>query len=356
MQRRCLLGGLAAAALVPAARARAASGGILFGAMVESGPLSADPAFAAVVAAECAVIVPGVEAKWAATEPSPGGFRFAALDTVAAAAAANDQHLRLHNLVWGVYNPPWVAPALLAGRGRAVLHRHIEAVAGHTRGRAWAWDVLNECIDTRWPADPDGLITDGWWHALGPGYAAEAMHAAHAADPGAKLFINDDWLEYPASAAKRAKYLRLVERWVAAGVPIHGFGLEAHLQPDLPFDAKPYRRFLADIAATGLSIHVTELDVHDRTLPSDIAARDWAVADTLKRYLDTTLDEPAVEAVLTWALTDRYNYQNRDPSTRRPDGLPSRGGLLDASLGRKPAWFAVASALAHARDRRVTPD
>jgi endo-1,4-beta-xylanase len=346
MRRREFLAG--AAALCSAAVPR----GPMFGAMVEHAPLAADKAFAALVAKECRIIVPGLEAKWAATEPSEGTFRFEALDAVAEFAGAHHQRLRAHNLVWGVYNPPWVKVALAEGRGRAALRRHIDTVAGHLRGRAWAWDVLNECVDTRWPADPDGLITDGWWHALGPGYAEEALHRAHAADPSARLFINDDWLEYPACAAKRAKYVRLIERWVAQGVPIHGFGLEAHLQPDLPFDARPYRRFLADIAATGLAIHVTELDVHDRTLPADFGARDQAVADTLARYLDTTLEEPAVEAVITWALTDRYNYQNRDPSARRADGLPSRGGLLDDRLRRKPAWFAVASAIGQATKRK----
>jgi len=350
MNRRAFLTG--AASLSAGLSAQAAPSGLLFGAMVEQQALASDPAFAAVVARDCAVIVPGLEAKWAATEPADGTFRFAALDAVAAFAGAHDQRLRLHNLVWGSYNPAWVKVALAAGRGGPVLWRHIDTVAGHMRGRAWAWDVLNECVDTRWPADADGLITDGWWHALGPGYAEEALHRAHAADPSAKLFINDDWLEYPASAAKRARYVRLVERWVAAGVPIHGFGLEAHLQPDLVFDGKPYRRFLADIAATGLSIHVTELDVHDRTLPADVPTRDQAVADTLRRYLDTTLDERRVEAVISWGLTDRYNYQNRDPSTRRPDGLSSRGGLLDDKLRRKPAWFAVAEAIKGGAGRR----
>jgi endo-1,4-beta-xylanase len=345
MHRREFLTGAAALCAVPTKR------GPLFGAMVEHAPLASDPAFAALVAEECQIIVPGIEAKWAPTEPSEGVFRFEPLDAVAAFAAAHHQRLRAHNLVWGVYNPSWVKAALAEGRGRVVLDRHIDTVAGHLRGRAWAWDVLNECLDTRWPADPDGLITDGWWHALGPGYAEEALHRAHAADPSARLFVNDDWLEYPACAAKRAKYVRLIERWVAQGVPIHGFGLEAHLQPDQIFDAKPYRRFLADIAATGLAIHVTELDVQDRTLPADFGARDQAVANTLRRYLDTILDEPAVEAVVTWALTDRYNYQNHDPSTRRPDGLPSRGGLLDDQLRRKPAWFAVASAIKQARRR-----
>jgi endo-1,4-beta-xylanase len=361
MRRRCFLAAAGAAALAsaaparPALRARAVARGLLFGAMVEHGPLAADPAFAAAIVSDCGIIVPGIEAKWGATEPARGEFRFAALDAVASFAATHGLRLRLHNLVWASWNPPWLVPALAGGQARDIVDRHIDTVAGHMRGRAWAWDVVNEPIDTRWPADADGLCTTPWWHALGPGYIEAALWRAHAADPAARLFVNDDWFEYPACAGKRAKYVRIIERWVARGVPIHGLGLEAHLQPDQVFDAAAYRRFLADIAATGLAIHVTELDVHDQTLPADIARRDQAVADTLRRYLDTTLDEAAVQAVLTWAPTDRYNYQNRDPTLRRADGLSSRGGLLDADLRPKPAWFAVAQALDHAPARRPLP-
>ena len=357
MRRRCFLAAAASAAgagalpATQALRARAAARGLLFGAMVEHGPLAADAAYADAIARDCSVVVPGVEAKWGATEPADGAFRFAPLDAVASFADAHRLRLRLHNLVWASWNPAWLAPALGSGRGRALLDRHIDRVAGHMRGRAWAWDVVNEPIDTRWPADADGLCTTPWWHALGPGYVEAALWRAHAADPASLLFINDDWFEYSACAEKRAKYVRIIERWVARGVPIHGIGLEAHLQPDQPFDAAAYRRFLADIAATGMVVHITELDVHDRTLPANPGQRDQAVADTLRRYLDTTLDEPAVQAVLTWVPTDRYNYQNHDPALRRADGLPSRGGLLDTSLQRKPAWFAVAQALDHAPAR-----
>ncbi len=354
MQRRSFIAGATSAALSggPATLSeRASARGRQFGAMVEQRRLAGDAAYAAAVARDCAVVVPGTEAKWAATEPAPGDFRFQALDAVAAFAGVHGKRLRLHNLVWSVWNPPWLKAALAEGQGRDLLKRHIAAVAGHTVGRAWAWDVVNEPVDTRWPADADGLCTNGWWHALGPRYVEEAFWCAHEADPSARLFVNDDWLEYPACAAKRAKYVRIIEGLVARGVPIHGFGLEAHLLPDEVFDAGPYRRFLADIAATGLTIHVTELDVRDRSLPSDADRRDAIVADALRRYLDTTLDEPAVEAVITWALTDRYNYQNTDPAMQRLDGLPSRGGLLDGDLARKPAWYAVAGALDHARRR-----
>jgi endo-1,4-beta-xylanase len=354
VQRRSFITGAASAVLsdgLATLGERAAARGLLFGAMVEQRRLATDAAYAAAIARDCSVIVPGVEAKWAATEPSPGQFRFQALDAVAAFAEAHGQRLRLHNLVWAVWNPPWLAGALKDGQGRDLLRRHIVAVAGHLLGRAWAWDVVNEPVDTRWPADASGLCTNGWWHALGPRYVEEAFWCAHEADPAARLFINDDWLEYPDCAAKRAKYVRLIETLVARGVPIHGFGLEAHLLPDQPFDAGPYRRFLADIAATGLTIHVTELDVRDSSLPAEAERRDAVVADTLRRYLDTALDEPAVAAVITWALTDRYNYQNTDPAMLRPDGLPSRGGLLDSNLVRKAAWYAVARALDHARSR-----
>ena len=354
MRRRTFLAAAGATLIAPATpslRARAAAKNLLFGAMVEHAPLAADPAYAAAIARDCAIIVPGTEAKWAATEPQQNRFDFTSLDTVTKFAAQHGQKLRLHNLCWSVWNPPWLAEALKHANPKHILVGHIIEVAAHTKGRAFAWDVVNEAIDTRWPADPDGLVTGPWYRALGPTYVEQAFATAHAADPAAKLFLNEDWLEYPQSARKRALTLRLLERWIRAGVPIHGLGLEAHLQPDLGFDAKPYRKFLADIAALGLTIHVTELDVQDRTLPANPQARDEAVAATLARYLEVTLDEPAVTALLTWALTDRYSYQNHDPSTRRPDTLPSRGGLLDQNMIPKPAWHAIAAALSQAPHR-----
>ena len=332
------------AALGPSLKSRAASRGLLFGTMVAADRLACDPEYAAAILRECAVIVPGTEAKWATTEPEPGHFDFASLDHIADFARVNALQLRLHNLVWAVWNPPWLAPALAAGEGGHAMRRHIETVAGHMRGRCLAWDVLNEPADPRWPSGPDGLCTTGWWHAMGPSYADRAFNLARQADPGAKLFVNDDWLEYPQCREKRLVYLKLIESWRKRGVPIDGFGLEAHLRPEIPFDALPYRVFLKDLASLGLIIHVTELDVQDRALPADRTLRDRIVADTAGRFLDVVLDEPAVRAVLCWGLAHGTGSLDLDPATRRADGLMSRGAPLDRAMRPTAMYHAIARA------------
>lgn len=148
------------------------------------------------------------------------------------------------------------------------------------------------------------------------------------------------------------RYLsRLIEGWLGQGVPVHGFGLQTHLRPDKPFAERAYRKFLADLAALGLELQLTELDVQDRTLPAETAARDRAVADLCRRVLDVALNERAVRMVTSWGLSDRYTYQNEDPATRRSDGLRSRGLPYDEQLRPKPMWQALADAFAHAPDR-----
>jgi endo-1,4-beta-xylanase len=335
----------------PSLHSLAQARGVAFGSMVEQDYLAASPDYAQAIVHDCSIVVPGVEAKWWGTEPQEGEFTFQKLDELNAFVKRNGLHLRCHNLMWGIWNPPWVAPALQAGRGVEVMARHISAVVGHLAGQVTAWDVLNEAADPRWPSGPEGLCRTAWWHALGPSYPEQAFHLAHDADPKALLFVNDDWLEYPQTAAKRAIYLRLIEGWLRKGVPVHGFGLEAHLRPEMDFDAKAYRRFLADLADLGLVIHVTELDVIDRDLPADLALRDRMVADTAARFLDVVLDEKAVKAVLVWGLADPYSDIDTSAEARRPDGLPSRGAPLDSSFKPKPFWNALANAFRHAPER-----
>jgi endo-1,4-beta-xylanase len=67
---------------------------------------------------------------------------------------------------------------------------HVTEEAGRYKGEIYAWDVFNE-----------PFIDDGTWRrsifydALGQGYVAVALKAARAADPGAKLNINDYGVE-----------------------------------------------------------------------------------------------------------------------------------------------------------------
>ncbi len=94
---------------------------------------------------------------------------------------------------------------------------------------------------------------------------------------------------------------------------------------------------------------ITELDVVDQKLPLDAGVRDRIVASIYEDYLSAVLDEPAVIAVLTWGLSDRYTYVSEFHP--RPDGAPVRPLPLDSSLKRKLAWNAIARAFDNAPKR-----
>ena len=76
-------------------------------------------------------------------------------------------------------------------------------------------------------------------------------------------------------------------------MPVEALGIQGHLSAfGNKVDQRKLRAFLREIEARGLGILITELDVEDTGGPSDIAARDRAVADEARRFLDVVLDCP----------------------------------------------------------------
>jgi endo-1,4-beta-xylanase len=147
--------------------------------------------------------------------------------------------------------------------------------------------------------------------------------------------------------------LQVIDWLLHHHVPVDALGIQAHLlAPDFAerFDRKQYRRFLAEVAHRGLDILVTELDVLDDGLPADVGVRDRKVADIYRRYLDVTLDQPAVKAVMSFELSDRYTWLQEDYP--RDDGAERRPLPYDSGLQAKPARRAIASSLRRAPHRR----
>jgi len=344
------LGSLARAAeaeQVPSLCALAKERGLLYGSEIEFAPLKNDPDYAALIARHCAIVTPGNEAKWTHTEPQRNNFSFNDLDWLVDFAESHKLQIRGHNLVWSAFNPPWVDEAATSRDAREVLTTHITTVVSRYKGRIQYWDVVNEPTDPRWHPQSDYLVNGIWRKGLGGAYVDIAFETTQSQDPKAVLFINDDGLEYAdeLSSQKRTLYLRLVEGLVKKGVPISGFGLEAHLLPHRPFAQKDYRQFLAELAGMGLTLHVTELDVNDKSFPADMETRDRLGADYCKQFLETALDEKSVKALLTWGMSDRYNWMNKLKAPNRADGLPSRSFPFDADLRPKPLYYVLAAAL-----------
>jgi endo-1,4-beta-xylanase len=92
----------------------------------------------------------------------------------------------------------------------------------------------------------------------------------------------------------------------------------------------------------GLKLVVTEMDVNDQTLPSDIGTRDAMVAAQARAFLEVILPYKQTLGVVTWGLSDRHNRQ--DAAQPRTDHLPHRPLPLDGDLRRKPLWTEMSGA------------
>jgi endo-1,4-beta-xylanase len=363
--RRQVVAGLAASAIVapPVAAARAAereplrvtagSRGLLYGSTIATGQVVADDDFTALVLRECAALVTENELKWGNICDAPGAYDFAPADAIVDFAMANGIAMRGHTLLWYYKTPRWFRELPDAASAEREMLSHIATVAGRYRGRVRLWDVVNEPFE---PAHgrADGLRGAIFVEKVGTHYLDLAFHAARAADPTARLLLNEYGIEYdsPADELKRRVILRHLERLRRDGVPVELLGIQGHLEIGAkPFSAKKLRSFLAEVAGMGIEMAVTELDVVDAAAPGDIARRDRMVADEYRRFLDVMLDEPAVRTVFTWGLSDRHSWLVRRESgenTWRIDGLPPRPLPFDAALSPKPAWASLANCLAGA--------
>jgi endo-1,4-beta-xylanase len=341
-----------------ALKERAMAKGLIYGAAVRYDQLFSDHEFAARLVQESNMLVPEWELKWfagnALLRPNHNEFDFTAADGMADFAKAHNLLFRGHALIWHESLPGWFQEFVNHQNAHQILINHIEKVVSHYAGRIHSWDVVNEAIayDPRKSQRADSLRLTPWLKFLGPDYIDLAFRTAAAADPEALLVYNDFGMDYDTARdeAKRTAVLKLLKHSKSRGTPIHALGIQAHLQGDsADFNPHKLQRFLRDVAALDLKILITELDVVDKKLPPAIEVRDRIVASAYEDYLSVVLNEPAVIAVITWGLSDRYTYLSE--FLPRSDGKPVRPLPLDINLKRKLAWNAMARAFNHAPKR-----
>lgn len=330
-------------------RDRAARRGRRYGAAVRADTLGSDPALRRAVLSECDWITPEIDFKWNALEYRRGGWWFERADALVAFAQANGKALRGHTLLWEQSTPDWARAELAERRDWRLVERWFATALGRYGDTACEWDVINEPIDTE--HGRQGLRRTCFHGAFGADYIPRAMRLARHHAPNARLFINEYGLDYGnhVERDRRRALLKLVARLRHDGVPLDGIGVQAHLDLSKgPLDARAITAMLREIADLGLSISITELDVAeaDRTRP--LAARDRAIADEVRRYLDIVLAEPAVTGVVSWGVSDRDSWLQDGLDTANPDQL-NRGLPFDVALQPKPVYFAMREALTKAQ-------
>ncbi|WP_084316251.1 endo-1,4-beta-xylanase [Actinospica robiniae] len=304
----------------------AAQGGRYFGTALTQSNLS-NSALTAVANAQFNMVTPGNEMKWDTTEPSNGSYNFGPGDQIVSYAQAHGMKVRGHNLVWQSQLPSWVS-SLPSTQVQAAMEAHITTEVTHYKGEVYSWDVVNE------PFNGDGsYVSDAFYNAMGVGYIADALRTAHAADPNAKLYLNDYNIE--GENAKSNAMYSLAQSLLSQGVPLNGIGFESHfILGQVPSDMQAnMQRF----ASLGLDVAVTELD--DRiTLPATSANLQQQATDFANVVKDC-LGVTRCVGVSQWGVGDADSWV---PGTFSGQGAAT---MFDQNYQPKPAYTAVVNAL-----------
>lgn len=241
--------------------------------------------------------------KWSLIHPKPDQYNWEPADRFVDFAEKNHMVPIGHCLVWHAQVPRWTfrdesgnlltREALLAR-----MKDHIMSVAGRYKGRIKGWDVVNEALK-----DDGTLRNNRWQQIIGEGseekkydFIAKAFEYANQADPDAELYYNDYNLDIKkekcAGAVEIVKYLK------SKGLRIDGVGIQLHGGLDYP-DKESLEYSIAALAATGVKVMITELDIRTRT-------RGYRGADISRINRQSTSDSNAADDETQQKLAQKY--------------------------------------------------
>ena len=309
-------------------RAGAESQGRYFGVSVGQGDLS-NSAATNVAGTQFDMVTPENEMKWDTIEPSNGSYSFGPGDAIVNFATSHGERVRGHNLVWENQLPSWVT-SLPTNQVQAAMEAHITAEVSHYKGKIYAWDVVNE------PFNDDGTFRqDVFYNAFGGGaaYIADALRTAHAADPNAKLYINDYNIE--GSGAKSNAMYSLAQTLLAEGAPLSGIGFESHfIVGQVPSTLQSnMQRF----TSLGLDVAITELDDRMPTPASSANLQQQATDDA--NIVKTCLAVSRCVGITQWNISDADSWV---PGTFSGQGAAT---MFDTNYQPKASYTSVLAAL-----------
>lgn len=191
---------------------------------------------------------------------------------------------------------------------------------GRYKGKFYAWDVVNEVLE--W----NGKLRDSVWSRnFGESFIENAFRLAHAADPSAKLYINE--FNIDGINLKSNGMYDLVKRLKSKGVPIHGIGLQGHIGAgNLPSD---HQAVMEKFVGLGVEVALTEFEVSLK-LPSNQAS----IQQQAKDYGDAVkycVNVKGCVGVTIWGCSDKNS---------RSESMP-----FDKNFKPKPAVAAIEAEL-----------
>ena len=264
-------------------------------------------------------VTPENAGKWgsAAGTSRTAAMRWGNLDAAYSFAQTNTMKFNFHVLVWGNQQPTWMA-ALPADEQLVEIKKWFAAVAERYPNIEWL-QVVNEPLHD--PPDCTPPFNQGnscnasgnYARALGGANGTDgtgwdwilnAFRLAKQYFPNTKLMIND--YSITNNDADTGRYLQIINLLKAENL-IDTIGVQGHAFSTTGNMAQ-HKANLDRLAATGLPIQVTELDIDGQAsggVPGDeVQLRNY------RRIVPTFWQHPAVEGITVWGWRQPNHWRN----------------------------------------------
>lgn len=236
----------------------------------------------------------------------------------------------------------------VASKVDTALGNFITNSVTHFKGKVKAWDVVNELFsddgtlrnNTNTPTPSGATDYFVWSNYLGRDYALKAFNYAKAADPTALLFINDYALE--SNNTKLDSLIAMVTELKGKGAKVDGIGTQMHISWNSSYAG--IDAMMKKLAATGLLIRISELDVKINPVPkigfiltpTQAAYQADMYKYVIKSYL-ANIPKAQQYGITIWGITDNTSWLYKSGQD-----YPL---LYNANYTRKPAYSGVLQAL-----------
>jgi endo-1,4-beta-xylanase len=247
-------------------------------------------------------VTPENGGKWGTVEGTRDVMNWGQSDESYALAKANGFVYKWHTLVWGNQQPAWIA-ALTPEEQLEEIHEWYAAIAERYPGIDQI-DVVNEPLHST-PSyvnalgGPNGLYGTGW------DWVIKSFELARQYFPNAKLILNDYSITNDGNAT--TNYLRIIQLLQDRGL-IDAIGDQGHaFSTTEPAPMTNHRNNLNRLAATGLPIYISELDL-DGVL-SGVLNHEVQLAN-YQRVFPVFWEHPAVEGITIWGYVRGFHWRN----------------------------------------------
>lgn len=310
------------------------------GAAVKTSLLKDDPDYAQSLKDNYNQITAEFEMKMDFIWKGENNYDWEATDYLVQFAEDNEMEVHGHSLVWYRSFPNWFINQnndSIAFESK--IKTYITDVVTRYKGKIRSWDVVNEVFVENGNLRDESIIAPLFKDPIA--FYQRCFQYTKDADPDTKLFYND--FNIVIDAGKREAIKNMANRFQTDGFPIDGIGAQFHYGKDTNTDT--INEGLIDLAASGLLIHISELDIKMNSSQSDLFVLSSLIAqqqsDIYESIVTTYQSFPESQkfGISTWGVSDKYTWLTTEWHTKE------QPLLLDSNFNKKIAYLGFLNGL-----------